>query len=134
MRAMKVAVTVAFATFSPVCAAGEVPYEPSMVLIDGGSYPIGSVDGSASTRPAHRVTLDPFLVDATEVTNAQFAAFLNTLYLVAMSDVAAGELRPDDVEGPDADRLWGAAFGGDRRRLAQTHHRHLTGDTGLDLD
>ena len=49
MRAMRVAVTVAFATFSSVCAAGEVPYEPSMVLIEGGSYPIGSADGPAST-------------------------------------------------------------------------------------
>ena len=38
MRAMRVAVMVVFVTFSPVCAAGEVPYEPSMVLIEGGSY------------------------------------------------------------------------------------------------
>ncbi len=93
MRAMRVAVTVAFATFSPVCAAGKVPYEPSMVLIEGGSYPIGSADGSASPRPPHRVTLAPFLVDAYEVTNAQFAAFLNTLEVTAKRDVRAGELR-----------------------------------------
>ncbi len=114
MCTMRVAVTVVFATFSSVCTAGEVPDEPSMVLIEGGSYPIGSVDGSASTRPPHRVTLDPFLIDATEVTNAQFTAFLNPLDLVAMRDVAAGELHPDDVEGPDADRLWGGSSGNDR--------------------
>ena len=93
MRAMRVAITVVFATFSSVCAAGEVPYEPSMVLIEGGSYPIGSADGPASTRPPHRVTLDPFLVDVYEVTNAQFAAFLNTLEVTAKRDVRAGELR-----------------------------------------
>jgi iron(II)-dependent oxidoreductase len=110
---MRVAVTVVFATFSSVCAAGEVPYEPSMVLIEGGSYPIGSADGPASTRPPHRVTLDPFLVDVYEVTNAQFAAFLNTLEVTAKRDVRAGELRPDDVEGPDADRSWGGS-GNDR--------------------
>ena len=113
MRAMRVAVTVAFATFSSVCAAGEVPYEPSMVLIEGGSYPIGSADGPASARPPHRITLDPFLVDVYEVTNAQFAAFLNTLEVTAKRDVRAGELRPDDVEGPDADRSWGGS-GNDR--------------------
>ncbi len=113
MRAMRVAVTVAFATFSSVCAAGEVPYEPSMVLIEGGSYPIGSADGPASARPPHRITLDPFLVDVYEVTNAQFAAFLNTLEVMAKRDVRAGELRPDDVEGPDADRAWGGS-GNDR--------------------
>ncbi len=113
MRAMRVAVTVAFATFSSVCADGEVPYETSMVLIEGGSYPIGSADGPASARPPHRVTLDPFLVDVYEVTNGQFAAFLNTLEVTAKRDVRAGELRPDDVEGPDSDRSWGGS-GNDR--------------------
>ena len=114
MRAMSVAMTVVFATFSSVSVAGEVPYEPSMVLIEGGSYPIGSVDGPASIRPPHRVALDPFLIDVYEVTNAQFAAFLNTLKVTAKRDVRAGELRPDDVEGPDADRLWGGSSGNDR--------------------
>ncbi len=113
MRAMRLAVMVVFATFSSVCAAGEVPYEPSMVLIEGGSYPIGSPDGPASARPPHRVTLDTFLVDATEVTNAQFAAFLNTLEVTAKRDVRAGELRPGEVEGPDSDRSWGGS-GNDR--------------------
>ncbi len=113
MRAMRVAVTVVFATFSSVCTAGEVPYEPSMVLIEGGNYPIGSADGSASARPPHRVTLDPFLVDVYEVTNAQFATFLNTLEVTAKRDVRAGELHPDNVEGPDADRSWGGS-GNDR--------------------
>ncbi len=113
MCAMRVAVMVVFATFSSVCAAGEVPIETSMVLIEGGSYPIGSADGSASTRPPHRVTLDPFLIDIYEVTNGQFAAFLNTLEVTAKRDVRAGELRPDDVEGPDSDRAWGGS-GNDR--------------------
>jgi len=113
MRAMRVAVTVVFATFSPVCAAGEVPDDTSMVLIEGGSYPIGSAEGPASAQPPHRVDLDPFLVDIHEVTNAQFAAFLNTLEVTAKRDVRAGELRPDDVAGPDADRSWGGS-GNDR--------------------
>ncbi len=85
-----------------------------MVLIEGGSYPIGSAHGRESTRPGHTVTLDPFLIDVYEVTNAQFAAFLNTLRVTAKRDVRAGELRPDDVEGPGADRLWGGSNGNDR--------------------
>ena len=85
-----------------------------MVAIDGGSYPIGSADGPASTGPLHGVTLDPFLIDVYEVTNAQFATFLNTLEVTAKRDVRAGELRPDDVEGPDANRLWGGSSGNDR--------------------
>jgi iron(II)-dependent oxidoreductase len=111
---MRVAVTVAFAAFSSVGAAEEVSFEAPMVLIEGGSYPIGSADGSASVRPSHRVVLDPFLIDVYEVTNAQFAAFLNTLEVTTKRNVRAGELRPDDIEGPDADRLWGGSSGNNR--------------------
>ena len=84
-----------------------------MVTIEGGSYSIGSAVASASTRPPHRVMLDPFLIDVYEMTNAQFATFLNTLEVTAKLIVRAGELRPDDVEGPDADRSWGGS-GNDR--------------------
>ena len=70
--------------------------------------------GRRATRPSHRVTLDPFLIDVYEVTNAQFAAFLNTLEVTAKRDVRAGELRPDDVEGSGAIRLWGGRSGNDR--------------------
>ena len=45
MRTTRVAVMIAFATFSSVCVAGEAPDKISMVLIEGGSYPIGSADG-----------------------------------------------------------------------------------------
>ena len=75
MRAIRMAVAVAFAAFSSAGAAEEVPLGPSMVPIEGGSYPIGSADGFASTRPAHSVTLDSFLIDVYEVTNLQFRDF-----------------------------------------------------------
>ncbi len=112
MRAVtSVFVAIILALCNPALAKAQAPLEPTMVLIDGGSYPIGSAGGSASTRPPHRVTLDPFLIDDYEVTNAQFATFLNALEVTAKRDVRAGELRPDDVEGPDADRLWGGRSG-----------------------
>ena len=95
-------------------AAAQAPLEPAMVKIEGGSYPIGSADGRESARPGHRVTLAPFLIDAYEVTNAQFAAFLNTLKVTAKRDRRAGRLRPEDIEGPDAKRVWGGSSGNDR--------------------
>ena len=107
-------VAVIFAVSIPVVAMAPGPLETPMVAIDGGSYPIGSADGPASTGPLHRVILDPFLIDVYEVTNAQFATFLNTLEVTAKRDVRAGELRADDVEGPDANRLWGGSSGNDR--------------------
>lgn len=85
-----------------------------MVRIEGGTYPIGSPEGRESAQPEHSVTLRPFLIDAYEVTNQEFAAFLNTLDIQAKRDVPAGELSPDDVEGRDADRVWGGASGDER--------------------
>lgn len=87
---------------------------PGMIRIPAGSYPIGSEHGGSSARPAHDVSLHAFYIDAHEVTNGQFAEFLNSLDVTAARDVPAGELRPGDVAGPDAERLWGGSSGGDR--------------------
>ena len=107
-RAAVVAVSI------PAGAAAEMPLESRMIEIPGGAYPIGSPDGRESARPRHTVTLEAFLIDAHEVTNRQFAAFLDSLGVTARRDVRPGMLRADDVEGPDADRLWGGSAGNDR--------------------
>ncbi len=104
----------ALAVAFPAAAAAQAPAPPAMVLIAGGAYPIGSPDRRESARPRHMVTIAPFLIDAFEVTNARFAAFLNTLKATARRDLRAGTLRPEDVAGPDADRLWGGSRGDDR--------------------
>ncbi len=107
MRAMRsVAMAAALGVSVLSGAAAQTPVEPRMVAIEGGAYPIGSADGRESARPRHTVTLESFLIDAYEVTNGQFAAFLNSLEVKANRDVRAGELRPGDVEGRDAGRLW----------------------------
>jgi len=95
-------------------AMAQSPPDAEMVRIEGGRYPIGSEESAASARPAHTVVLAPFLIDVHEVTNAEFAAFLNTLRVDARRDVPAGTLAPDDVQGAHADRLWGGARGNDR--------------------
>ena len=76
-----------------------------MVEIPGGPYTIGSGDGPVHARPAHEVRLDAFAIDRYEVTNAEFAAFLNTLDVTVLRDAAAGEVRGGDLDGPDAMRL-----------------------------
>ena len=107
-------IAVILAVSMPAVAMAQAPLKVPMIVIEGGSYPIGSAGGSPSTQPPHKVRLAPFLIDAHEVTNAQFAAFLNTLEVTAKREVAAGELSPGDVDGPDADRLWGGRSGNDR--------------------
>lgn len=102
----------AFASIDTANAGDEALDEA--VEIPAGDYPIGAPRGSASARPAHNVSLESFYIDRHEVTNEQFAAFLNTLSIRAVRDVPAGELHPGDVGGPDADRVWGGTSGNDR--------------------
>ena len=52
---------------------------PDMVRITGGAFTMGRDGGNADERPAHGVTLSPFLIDRVPVTNAEFAAFLNAM-------------------------------------------------------
>lgn len=69
--------------FQPADAPLSARQQQSMVRIPAGSYPIGAPEGEtgapADARPAHRVTLGAFLIDRTEVTNAQFSEWLNAL-------------------------------------------------------
>lgn len=48
----------------------------SMVLVPAGPFVMGSDQGSANA-PPHTVTLDAYYIDRYEVTNAQFAGFLD---------------------------------------------------------
>lgn len=78
-----------------------------MVLIPGGVFsmggvnPVGMQDGGKEAmddaRPVHRVKVDPFFMDATEVTNAQFAAFVK-----ATGYKTIAEIKPTREEFPDA--------------------------------
>jgi formylglycine-generating enzyme required for sulfatase activity len=54
------------------------PAPEGMVWIPGGEFEMGSDSrlARADERPAHRVRVDGFWMDATEVTNAQFRAFV----------------------------------------------------------
>src|SRR5436309_1708889 len=45
-----------------------------LVRIPAGSFEMGSAQGNADEAPVHTVTLDSFLMDRNEVTQAQFAA------------------------------------------------------------
>ena len=50
---------------------------PGMVLIPAGEFQMGSNSGSFDEKPVHSVYVDAFYMDKYEVTNAQYAAFLN---------------------------------------------------------
>jgi len=78
-----------------------------MVWIPGGEFsmggvnPVGIKDGGFETmsdaRPVHRVYVDGYYMDASEVTNAEFAAFVK-----ATKYITVAERRPTKEEFPDA--------------------------------
>ena len=48
-----------------------------MAYVPAGEFPMGNTEGFIDEQPVHTVYLDGFWIDQTEVTNEQFAAFLN---------------------------------------------------------
>ena len=86
-------------------APGALP--EGMVYISGGEFSMGSKDPTEmfcggdqpmdDARPLHRVYLDGFFMDATEVTNEEFAAFVT-----ATGYVTVAERKPTREEFPDA--------------------------------
>lgn len=50
--------------------------QAGMVRLIGGRFTLGHTYGLLDNRPPHKVTLDPFWLDEHEVTNAQFARFV----------------------------------------------------------
>ncbi len=73
-----------------------------MVVVEGGTFVIGSDDHEPEEAPAHRVTVDGFAIDRFAVTNREFARFVvETGYVT----VAERPLDPADYPGAPAENL-----------------------------
>ena len=97
------------AAFLPTIANRSEPGSapPGMVWIPGGEFSMGARDpqdssdvvgmqATTDSRPIHRVYVDGFWMDATEVTNRQFARFVDATGYVT---VAERPLRPEEFPG-----------------------------------
>ncbi|MDQ3623747.1 MAG: formylglycine-generating enzyme family protein [Verrucomicrobiota bacterium] len=90
--------------------SGEAPF--GMVWIPGGEFSMGTDDPTTSfcggrdpmpdARPIHRVYVDGFWMDQTEVTNEQFAAFVKATNYVT---VAERKPRAEDFPGAPPEAL-----------------------------
>ena len=108
----------AFAASSPSTTSGFGPTVPNtappprtapagMVWIPGGEFSMGAADSPSDgevgmqatkdSRPIHRVYVDGFFMDATDVTNAQFARFVK-----ATAYVTVAERKPRQEDYPTA--------------------------------
>jgi sulfatase modifying factor 1 len=102
--------------FLPTVENKPPPSEPApegMVWIPGGEFSMGAQDpadmndkvgmqATTDSRPIHRVYVDGFRMDKTEVTNEQFAAFVKATGYVT---VAERTPRAEDFPGAPADKL-----------------------------
>ena len=92
-------------------APGAAP--DGMVWIPGGEFSMGAAEPAnradvvgmqaiADSQPVHRVSVDGFWMDRTEVTNDQFAAFVNATGYVTIAEHTP---RAEDFPGAPRDRL-----------------------------
>jgi formylglycine-generating enzyme len=61
---------------------------PGMIFVPGGTFLMGSDHHYPEEAPAHRVEVDPFWIDETPVTNAQFRAFIEATGHVTFAEIA----------------------------------------------
>ena len=86
---LTVAIVVLAVTVRGLAGAGS-PAPPGMVWIASGEFTMGSQAEMArpDEKPAHRVRVDGFWMDATEVTNRQFRAFVEATGYVTTAEKA----------------------------------------------
>jgi formylglycine-generating enzyme len=88
------------------------PTPPGMAWIAGGEFsmgaedprglPQGGPDPMGDARPIHRVAVDGFFIDLTEVTNDQFAAFVRSTGYVTVAERVP---KAEDFPGAPAENL-----------------------------
>ena len=84
MRLLVMLAVTAIASLVAGCATAppSVPQaaaEPGMLVVDGGRFTMGRDEGDINERPSHKVKLDTFAMDRTEVSASDFAEFLNAV-------------------------------------------------------
>ncbi|XAM01386.1 formylglycine-generating enzyme family protein [Phycisphaeraceae bacterium D3-23] len=62
------------------------PTTAGMVWVPAGSFVMGTNDGHWNAAPAHELSMDGFWMDAHEVTNAEFAAFVEATGYVTVAE------------------------------------------------
>ncbi len=108
-------------TPAPSVAAEPTPPK-GMAYVPGGTFRLGRDDGDGYESPAHEVTVAPFFIDLTEVTNEQYQKFVDAtghqpppMWKGNHFPEGANTLPVTDVSWEDADAY--AKWVGDGKRL-----------------
>lgn len=94
-----------------------------MILVPAGTYPIGSGEAE-DTQPVHQVSLYAFWIDRDEVTNAQYAEFLNSLAIQPLQDAPAGQVRSGNLPQAAASLFTEGAEGSQQQPLIALDDEH----------
>ncbi len=71
-----------------------------MIWVEGGSFQMGSDNGQPDEQPVHSVSLDGFYISAYEITNRQYADFMNEI------GVHSDGTFPETINGTEYDVLY----------------------------
>ena len=85
----------------------QIPVPPEgMVYVPGGDFLMGSDDAEVLSRPAHFVTVRPFFIDRTEVTNEQYRRFVEATGYDPPATWKDGAFPPGDEGMPVTGVTW----------------------------
>ena len=91
----------------PVETVAATPAAPAgMVYVPGGDYLMGSDEGDELSRPAHFISVRPFFIDRTEVTNQAYREFIDATGYDSPPTWKDGALQPGDEEMPVTGVTW----------------------------
>ena len=91
----------------PEEAKPAIPTQPDgMVYVPGGDFLMGSDDGEVLSRPAHFVSVRPFFIDRTEVTNEQYRNFVEATGYDPPPTWKDGAIPPGDEALPVTAVTW----------------------------
>ena len=79
---------------------------PGMVYVPGGDFLMGSDDAEELSRPAHFVSVKPFFIDRTEVTNEAYRKFVEAANYDPPMTWKDGAFAPDEEELPVTGITW----------------------------
>ncbi|MBN1290345.1 MAG: SUMF1/EgtB/PvdO family nonheme iron enzyme [Candidatus Latescibacteria bacterium] len=81
-----------------------LPVEIALITIPGGTFQMGDIEnaGSSDEKPVHTVTISSFEMSTYEITNIQYAGFLNDL--LALGGITATSERVTGSDGEYKDR------------------------------
>ncbi len=79
---------------------------PGMVYIPGGTFTMGRDGGDIYEAPPHEVTLKPYFLDKTEVTNKQYAEFVQATGYNVPEDWTNGTYKVGDADLPVVNVEW----------------------------